>query len=178
MNRSPIEPNAFQCPPVQLWGERWLLLTAGELAPRAFNCMTVAWGGFGMLWAKPLAMVAVRPSRYTYEFMERVADFTLSAFPPAMKDKLTVCGTKSGRDMDKVKACGLHPVASAKVGTPGFEEAELILECRKLYVSDLNPDAFLSRDIEPLYNGRDYHRLYFAEVVAISGTDAYRRPTA
>lgn len=178
VKRHSIPVDDFACPPFHLWGERWLLLVSGRNEARQFNCMTVAWGGFGMMWAKPFAMVAVRPSRYTYGFMEKAGDFTLCAFPPSMKDKLTVCGTQSGRDIDKVAVCGFHPVQSASVGSPGFDEAELIVECRTLYAQDLDPRRFISPDIEKVYSGRDYHRFYYGEILAISGTHEYARHRA
>ena len=174
--RSSIPFNAFTLPVFHAFDERWLLLTTGENRPSAFNMMTVSWGGLGVIWGKPLAIVVVRPSRYTYELMEKSATFTLSAFPSEYKDQLTLCGTRSGRATDKVAATGLTPIASSVVPAPGFEEAELIIECRKQYYDDLKPEHFLSAQIESNYGGRDYHRMYFGEIVAIQGTDTYRKP--
>ena len=176
MQRSAIPFNEFALPPIQAFAERWFLLTAGENRPSQFNLMTIAWGGFGVMWSKPLAMVVVRPTRYTYEFLERSHDFTLCALPAALKDKLTLCGTKSGRSLDKVKASGLTPVVSTVVKAPGYAEAELVVECRKMYYDDLDPQHFLSPDIASNYSGRDYHRMYFGEIVAIHGTADYRCP--
>jgi flavin reductase (DIM6/NTAB) family NADH-FMN oxidoreductase RutF len=174
MKRQPIGPDAFACKPFPLWGKRWLLLCAGQNAPGRFNVMTVGWGGFGVMWGKSVAYVAVRPSRFTYSFMEAQSDFTLCAFPQALQDKLTFCGTKSGRDVDKAAACGFTPIASSKVAAPGFEQAELILECRKLYFEDVAPARFLDPSIEDNYGGTNYHRLYTGEILAVSGTADYR----
>jgi len=74
--------------------------------------MTISWGSFGVIWGKPMAMVVVRPSRHTYRFMEAGNSFTLCAFPGEYKDQLTLCGTRSGRALDKVKACGFTPIPS------------------------------------------------------------------
>lgn len=76
--------------------------------------------------------------------------------------------------MDKAAACGFTPIASSKIAAPGIEQAELILECRKIYFDDIAPARFLDPTIEKNYGGKDYHRLYTGEVVAISGTEAYR----
>ena len=64
-----------------LWSEQWLLLTAGDFRAGKFNAMTVGWGSFGVMWNKPFVQVVVRPTRYTYQFMEQYEDFTLCAFP-------------------------------------------------------------------------------------------------
>ena len=174
MQRDPIPVDHLTLPVIQTIGTRWMLLTAGAFASGQFNCMTVSWGGFGVLWNKPMALVVVRPSRHTFKFMEAADAFTLCIFPPEYRDALTLCGTRSGRSVDKVKETGLTPVASTQVEAPAFVEAELVLECRKMYSDDLDPKRFLADHIETNYNGRDYHRLYVAEIVAVFGTPAYR----
>ncbi len=174
MQRDLIPVDRFTLPVIQAIGTRWMLLTAGTFAPGQFNCMTVSWGGLGVIWNKPMALVVVRPSRHTFTFMEAAESFTLSIFPPEYRDALTLCGTRSGRSVDKVKETGLTPVASTQVSAPAFEEAELVLECRKMYSDDIDPKRFLANHIEANYNGRDYHRLYMAEILAVFGTPAYR----
>lgn len=173
MKREKIELGDFSFPPFRGWAEDWLLLTAGENRPGGFNMMTVAWGGLGVMWGRPLAMVVVRPGRHTFRFMESADSFTLSAFSAEHKPKLQICGTRSGRDVDKVKAAGLTPLASTRVGSPGFDEAELIIECLKTYVHDFDPGRFLAEWIAANYPSKDYHRMYFGEVVAVSGTSRY-----
>ncbi len=173
MNRKPIETDAFLLQTCRAWSTDWFILTAGDFATGEFNFMTVAWGSFGVMWARPMAHVVVRPSRYTYTFIERYDTFTLSAFPKTLKPALSLCGAKSGRDIDKVKESGLTPVASSQAAAPGFAEAELIVECRKIYAHDFQPSRFMADFIEPCYNGRDYHRSYYGEILAIHGTDAY-----
>lgn len=158
-----------------LWGEQWMLLAAGDNAPGKFNIMTVGWGSLGIMWGKPFALAVVRPSRHTYGFMNEADTFTLSAFSPEYRDALLMCGTKSGRDTDKVAESGLTPIASTKVAAPGFDEAELIIECRKIYFDDFKPAQFLAPEIEGNYGGSDYHRMFFGEVLAIRGEEKYRR---
>jgi flavin reductase (DIM6/NTAB) family NADH-FMN oxidoreductase RutF len=154
-----------------LWSDQWLLLTSGDFAAGHFNTMTVAWGSLGVMWSKPFAQVVVRPVRYTYEFMERYDTFTLSAFDKRFRKALSLLGSRSGRDGDKIKASSLTPVASSLVTAPAFAEADLILECRKMYWQDLDPAHFLDPEIEGNYPQKDYHRVYFGEVLAIWGPD-------
>lgn len=155
-----------------LWLKQWLLLTAGTLED--FNTMTVGWGSLGGMWGRPFVQVVIRPTRHTRSYMERYETFTLCAFPRQYKPALTILGTKSGRDSDKVADSGLTVVQSKIVEAPAFKEAELILECRKTYWQDMDPEHFLDDSIEENYPQKDYHRIYFGEIVRAAGEDAYR----
>jgi flavin reductase (DIM6/NTAB) family NADH-FMN oxidoreductase RutF len=158
-----IEPTAIVGNAFQLIAEDWMLITAGP--PDAFNTMTANWGGFGELWHHKVVFVFVRPQRYTYEFMERWEPFTLSFFAEQYRDALTFCGTNSGRDVDKVAATGLTPVAG-EAGGVYFAEAHLVVECRKLYAQDLQKDCFTRPEIDTeIYPAEDYHRCYVGQVV-------------
>jgi flavin reductase (DIM6/NTAB) family NADH-FMN oxidoreductase RutF len=159
--------NDWMIKPHDLWNNQWLLLTSGDYAGGHFNTMTVAWGSFGTMWKKPFAQIVVRPSRYTWEFTEKYDTFTLCAFPERYRPALQLLGSKSGRDSDKIAQSGLTPIASDKVAAPGFDEAELIVECRKIYYDDFKPQNFISDDIEKQYPLKDYHRLYFGEIETI-----------
>jgi len=158
-----------------IWNDGWFLLSAGDFAKRDFNTMTVSWGSFGTMWNWPYAQVVVRPTRHTFGFMERHATFTLSAFPPSYRETLRFLGTKSGRDGDKIAEAGLTPMASTRVAAPSFAEADLVVECRKLYWHDIDPTHFLDPAIEENYPARDYHRAYFGEIVVVTGESAERR---
>ena len=158
--------------PCRLFGEG-MILAAGDFATGRFNAMAIGWGSLGRIWGRPFIQVFVRPTRYTYEFMEEFNTFTVAALPPDYQKAIEVLGTKSGREMDKIVAAGLTPEPSLRVAAPSFTEAELVIECRKIYFQDLNPANFLADYIAPHY-GRDYHRMYFGEIVAVSGVESYR----
>jgi flavin reductase (DIM6/NTAB) family NADH-FMN oxidoreductase RutF len=174
MHRSDIPMEEFLVPVVHVWDRQWLLLTAGDLEKQDYNCMTVGWGSFGVMWGRPFAQVVVRPTRHTWKFMEKAAAFTLCAFGEEHRKALSYCGSRSGRDEDKVKATGITPIRSRVVSAPGFQEAELIVECRRSYFDDLEPRHFLDPSIEKNYPKKDYHRVYFGEIVAIAGTPRWR----
>lgn len=173
MERQTIPLNKLAVKIHHLWKEQWLLLTAGDLAQNDYNGMTVAWGSLGVMWNKPFAQVVVRPQRYTFEFIERHDSFTLCAFPREYRDALNLMGSRSGRDIDKVAASGLHPQKAQKVAAPVFEEASLALECHKIYWQDFQPEHFLTPEIERNYPTQDYHRIYFGEVLAASATGEF-----
>ena len=153
-----LEDNVFS-----LIGENWMLITAGT-AERC-NTMTASWGGLGVLWGKNVATCYVRPQRYTREFLERENYFTLSFFGPEYRRELSLCGSKSGRDVDKVKECNFT-VRQTQCGAPYFDQARLVLVCRKLYWQDMDPTHFLDGEIDRRwYPEKDYHRIYIGEIV-------------
>lgn len=147
---------------VKLIGKEWMLITAGNM--ENYNTMTASWGNIGFLWGKPVATIYVRPQRYTLEYIEREECFTLSFFPEQYRKALNICGTKSGRDTDKVKEAGLTPY-SPSGGIVSFKEARLVMKCRKLYKGKLDKDAFIDKEILPKwYPGGDLHYVYIAEI--------------
>ena len=144
-----------------------MLITAGT--PERCNTMTASWGGLGVLWGKQTATCYIRPQRYTYEFMEAGEAFTLSFFGEEYRKALAFCGAKSGRDVDKIRECGFT-VAAGAGDAPYFEEADLVLVCKKAYWQDLDPSHFLDPEIEKHYPQKDYHRMYIGEIV-----EAYKK---
>ncbi len=146
-----------------LFDKKWALLTAGTM--ESFNSMTVSWGGLGTLWGKSVATVYVRTSRYTHEFMDREAFFTLSFFPEECRDKLLLLGTKSGREMDKMNASGLEALECA--GGVAYREAELTLVCRKLFMERLDPAKLIPELREKLYAHDAPHDMYIGEVTEL-----------
>lgn len=156
INPYELDESAFR-----IIGSEWMLVTAGDR--KSFNTMTAAWGGFGTLWEKSVCFCFVRPTRYTYEFMERSGSFSLCFFEERFRDVLDFCGTHSGRDTDKVKKAGITPI-DGEGDTVYFEEARLVLLCTKIYFQDLTPAHFLDEGIHTHYPERDYHRMYVGRV--------------
>lgn len=144
----------------------WMLVTAGD--KHKFNTMTANWGGAGYLWNKPVVFVFVRPERYTYQFMESSDGFTLSFFDEKYRDALNLCGAKSGRDCDKVAEAGLTPHFT-ELGFPTFKEAELVLECHKLYADTLSKNDFLDSELLRIHYSTKggLHKMYIAEIVKV-----------
>lgn len=159
-----IKPEAIKDNPFQAMEGDWFLLTAGTL--KSYNTMTCGWGAWGVLWSKPAAFVFVRPTRFTYEFMNRGEAFTICFFSKRFRKALQFCGSHSGRDYDKAAETGLTPVKASN-GSVYFKEARLVLECRKIYQQDFDPNLFLDAAIEKCYPQRDYHRMYVGEVIGV-----------
>lgn len=158
-------------------GKEWMLVTAGTAD--SYNLMTASWGGIGWLWNKPVAFVFVRPERYTYEFAEQSDTMTLSflGMDKEARKIYTVCGSKSGRDINKVNACGLT-VEETLLGGVAYKQSRLTLVGRKLYVDNLKPECFVdaalrdrwyssSEEAKKLDSGitNGFHRMYVVEIV-------------
>lgn len=151
---------------IKIIGEEWMLITAGSLE-KGFNMMTAAWGGLGFLWKKPVCFTFVRPQRYTFEFTEKEEFFTLSFFEKKYKPILNLMGKVSGKDYDKINNSGLTSFATDN-NSVGFEEARLIIECRKIYSTVLQEKDFLDKDIIKVnYPNKDFHTMYVGEILNI-----------
>lgn len=140
------------------------------------NTMTIGWGTIGIEWSRPIFIAYVRESRYTKQLLEANGEFTINV-PLGDVDKkiLGVCGTRSGRDMDKIRELGLHLEEPVAISVPGIRELPLTLECRVLYKQqqDLSaiPEDILARyypvEEDTLHPGsdRDYHIAYYAQIL-------------
>lgn len=159
---SEFKPREMKENPLSLIGDKWMLITAGDETKH--NTMTASWGGIGVVWGKDAATVLVRPQRYTREFIEAQERLSLCFFLNGYREQLNLCGTKSGRDLDKANACGFTPVYADQ--TVYYEQADLVFICRKLYAQDMEPECFLDRaQDEKWYPEHDYHRVYVCEIM-------------
>lgn len=130
------------------------------------NTMTIGWGNIGFIWNKPIFMVMVRFSRYTYDLLERAKEFTISIpINKDLKKELAYCGTNSGKDVDKFKECGLTLLEGQRVSTPVIENCDLHFECKVVYQQAMEPGLVEKSIKEKNYPNHDYHILYFGEVL-------------
>lgn len=159
-----IEINEFSENPFKLIGSDWMLITAKK--GDKTNMMTASWGGIGILWNKPVATIYVRPQRYTKEFIDNEEYFSLCVLPEEYRQILNYCGTKSGRDEDKIAETKLTIDESEKA--PIFKESRLVLICKKLYAQDLTEQSFIDKSlVEKNYQAKDFHTMYIAEIEKI-----------
>jgi flavin reductase (DIM6/NTAB) family NADH-FMN oxidoreductase RutF len=163
-NFKKFSPADLKLNPFTLIGDEWMLITAGK--NDSFNTMTASWGAVGHLWNMNIAVCFIRPTRHTFTFTEKNEFFTLSFFDEEHRKKLDICGSKSGRNFDKIKATGLKPLAT-DAGNVYFEQARMVFECRKLYFNDINPKNFADKKLVKLYPLKDYHRMYVGEIVNV-----------
>jgi len=143
-------------------GKEWMLITAGN--QEKFNTMTASWGGMGVIWQKNAITTYIRPQRYTKEFIDANDLFTVSFYNEEHRSALNICGTLSGRHEDKVKKAGLTPYFTE--GTVAFEQAEVIMVCKKMYHAQMPPENFVSGEtVAKFYPEKDFHTMYVSEIV-------------
>ena len=122
--------------PFDLFNNKWALVTAGTL--NNFNCCTVSWGSLGILWRKKIVTIYVYPSRYTSNFLLNNEYFTISVFDEEYKKDLTILGSKSGRDLDKVALTSLTPISLKE--SVIYKEVKQVFYCKKIYFGQFNRD--------------------------------------
>lgn len=171
--RTPVWNNYYDIAPgeiddniVELLSRDWMLITAGT--PDSFNSMTASWGAMGHIWGKPVAIITVRDTRYTYEFLQREEGFTLSFYPEQYRGALTLMGSKSGRDSDKISESGLTPVTTPD-GLVAYGEARIILECARVYSDAIDKNNFTGKYHNEITNTHyseenTSHTMFIAEI--------------
>ena len=147
---------------VKLIGDDWMLITAKDEKNGRVNAMTASWGCMGVLWNKPVCVCFIRPQRHSFSLVEREERISLAFLGDRYRDALRLCGSKSGRDLDKLRAAGLRAVKID--GVDSIAEARLILICRKLYADDMKQDSFLDPSLLANYPNGDFHRIYVLEI--------------
>lgn len=144
-----------------------ILLTTGN--GHTPNTMTIGWGSIGIEWGKPVFTAYVRDSRYTRELLDQNGEFTVN-IPLGKADKtaISLCGTKSGREVDKIRELGLTPEEPEVISIPGIREFPLTLECRVIF-RNIQDESRLPENIQSRYysaiNAKDYHIAYYGEIL-------------
>lgn len=160
-----ISPKQIKDNPIELIAKHWMLITAGD--KHDFNTMTASWGMVGEMWGIDVAETVVRPQRYTHEYIERCNKFTLSFFPEDMRRILTVMGTQSGREIDKMHYPGLT-AKELPSGLITFEEASLVIECEVIYKDNFSPGEFVDKAlISRWYPEADFHTRYISRITDV-----------
>ena len=159
----------------QVMKEKGLLLVSvdGNGKP---NAMTIGWGTIGIIWGKPIFVVLVRPSRFTYGLIEQTGDFTVNVPPEELAEAVAFCGSASGRDVDKFKEKNLTAAPGKKVKSPIIEECLVHYECKMVHKNDVLKEELASEIQSSSYPTGDYHRIYFGEILSVSASrDARER---
>jgi flavin reductase (DIM6/NTAB) family NADH-FMN oxidoreductase RutF len=141
-----------------------LLVTQGKDCKA--NIMTIGWGTIGSVWGKPVFIVLVRPSRYTYDLLDEVNEFTVNVPSKKLTEAAVYCGTVSGRDEDKFEEMKLTATVLPEVRVPIIEECDIHFLCRNLHQHHLDPDMLDSSVKQKFYPKGDFHQVYYGEIVA------------
>ena len=147
-----------------------LLLVSADSQGKA-NPMTIGWGTIGSIWTKPVFIVMVRPSRYSYELLEQTPEFSVNVPHDEHRKAVALCGSKSGRDIDKFAETGLTPVASDIISVPVIDQCPVNYECKIIHKVDMIAGGVPEEIQTTFYKSDDYHRVYFGEIVSASADE-------
>ena len=159
----------FKTDVFNIFDKRWALVTASDGART--NSMTVSWGTMGTIWGKatkglPIVTVFINPKRFTFGILEQADLFTVSFYGDEHRHALSLLGSRSGRDGDKLRGTGLTPVQDGQFHT--YKEAELTFECRKIFSQPLErsriPEELASQFYAP---GDKAHCMFIGQVEKI-----------
>jgi len=139
-----------------------LLLVAGGENP---NPMTIGWISWGIIWGLPICSIYVRPSRHTHGLLEKEPYFTVNIPADGMDNDLLYCGSHSGRDTDKVKACGFSLGCSSHVNTPYIQQCPAHLECRIVHKTKVIADNIRAEAVNSCYGSGDYHGIFHGNIL-------------
>jgi flavin reductase (DIM6/NTAB) family NADH-FMN oxidoreductase RutF len=139
-----------------------LLLAATRDDGRS-NAMIIGWGTVGVIWGLPVWVVLVRPSRYTYSMIEESGVFTVNVPTPEMKELVKVCGTRSGRDVDKLAR--VETSMGKRVACVTLDASPLVYECKVVHHNDVLPETLMPEITSRAYPQGDFHRLYYGQIM-------------
>lgn len=135
-------------------------LTAGA---DKVNVMTIAWGGIGVMWRKNIFICPVRFSRYTMDFIEASGEFCISIPKTGeMTAGLKLCGTKSGRDYNKI--ADFRTRKCSKIDTLAIDGCAEYYECKVLAKIPLTKEMLGDYALD-FYKDGDFHMLYIGEML-------------
>ncbi|MBC8316087.1 MAG: flavin reductase [Bacteroidetes bacterium] len=134
------------------------------------NPMTIGWGTLGYVWSKPVFVILVRPNRYTFELIENVKDFTINVLPKGFNQETAICGTESGRDIDKVAKCNFDMKHGECSNAFYISQSVIHYECRIIHKNKVDPGTLEPSIIDTYYEQRDFHTIYYGEILGVFKT--------
>lgn len=159
-----IKDNVFK-----LVGQDYTVITAGN--DSLYNSMTASYGGWGQLFDKPTTWCFLRANRYTLEVIKKEQTYTMSYFADNYKDQVLFFGSKTGRNSEKMKENTLTKVSTPS-GNISYKEARLIIECKLIQVTSVNPDDFYTEEgrrfvVDASKESNEYHKVVFGEITNV-----------
>lgn len=148
---------------IEPFSKQGILLVSGTKG----NPMTIGWGSIGVYWGKPVFTVVVRPSRYSYELLLETPEFSVNVMSDEHKKQVAYCGSHSGRNDDKAKACGFELAPCHEIKVPFIKQALFHYECRILNTADFTEAAMDKEISSRFYGQKDFHRAFYGEILGL-----------
>ncbi len=143
------------------------LLLAATKRSGASNVMTIGWGTLGIIWGRKIFVVLVRPSRYTYQFIEDSGEFTVNVPTREMSEWVAFCGAKSGRDVDKFAAYRMSVSPGQRIRAVTIDACPLVYECKVVHYNEVLPPHLSPEIVAGSYPRGDFHRIYYGEIQGV-----------
>ena len=154
-----------------------ILLTSE--AEDCINAMTIGWGTIGIEWGTPIFAAYIREGRFTTELLERTGEFTICVpygekYTKEAAKIIGMCGSQSGRDVDKLAKAGAHLIDAEMIRPPAIRELPLTIECRVVFeqvqpIKDISYrfKKYYPQDVESWNLGanKDPHIAYYGEIL-------------
>ncbi len=166
MQRDPCPYSRHFEPMTEALTTRGLLLGSYDAEGKP-NAMTIGWASLGSIWGLPILTVLVRPSRYTYACIEHTGCFTVNVPGEDLGMACAVCGSRSGRDINKFSECGLTEKRAGNVLAPVIDECPLVYECQVVHRNDVQPERLADEILTGAYTDGDYHRVYYGQILHV-----------
>lgn len=170
MNLSQIDYTKHYSAVMNTMTKRGLLLCSYDAKGKP-NAMTIGWGAIGSIWGVPAWIVLVRPSRYTFECIEHTGCFTVNAPPEDLSSACAICGSRTGRDEDKLAAAELTSRKAQHVLAPLIDGCPVVYECQVVHSNDILPTKLSDEILTGAYVDGDYHRIYFGKILNAMASD-------
>jgi len=129
------------------------------------NPMTIGWATVGIIWGKPVLTVLVRPSRHTFSLISKHDEFVVCVPEPGMSKELSICGTRSGRDIDKFAECGFTKENGLKVSVPHIAQCPMHYECRIVHRNNVSRETLINGLDSQYYPDGDFHTVFYGEML-------------
>jgi len=150
----------------QIRNGAFLIAQSGD----TLNVMTIGWASIGFIWGRPIMTILVRKSRYTFTVIDQASEFTVSVPLVDARRELELCGSQSGRHIDKIERSGLSLQPGFKIKTPAIDIPGIHFECRIVYKSPMDPAQLIDL-YKHLYPEQDFHTMYFGDIVSCYSTE-------
>jgi len=174
MAKTTASPNDYLLETLEALAEPGCLLVSQGADGRP-NAMAIGWATFGIIWGRPVLTVLVRHSRHTWKLLQENPDFTVNVPTPDLAEAVMLCGTRSGRDLDKIAAAGLTLGPASRVSVPIIHECIVHYECRTLHRNNVEPTNLAEDVLSECYARGDFHTLYFGQILAVQADEDARQ---
>lgn len=121
------------------------------------NVMAAAWCT-PLSFEPPMFGVAISKKRFTYGLIRKSGAFAINLVSPDMKQKMLICGSKTGKGIDKFELAGLKKQEGKRTILVGDSPASI--ECEVVSEMETGDHVFLAGKVINVIRRKDGGGLY------------------